>query len=270
MKIKLFIFFFSLIFFSFWFPSLVSADYTCNIYCSDGSTASYSSCTIDNGYSDGDCTFTCSGTPCGAATATPTPIPTPALPYCTNLGYPPYSCNPSPCSNYPNCSSTNSCICSGSAPYACYGSCIAAPTATPTPTPTRAPTPTPTRTPTPTPAPPAAPTLISPANNATNVSTTPTLSWNSVSGAQCYYAVVPALNLWATTSTSFTVPVTLNNYTSYSWHVIAYSGPKSGSSCTGISSPWSSQWTFTTVAAKICTPGATQYVCSNTSCPSPQ
>jgi hypothetical protein len=95
---------------------------------------------------------------------------------------------------------------------------------------------------------PSAPTLVSPANGATGVSTTPTLSWNSVSGADRYEVEVHGnsgftniifqnLNV---TGTSVAVSPALQNGTTYYWRVrAANEGGPSG---------WSSR-SFTTVVA---------------------
>jgi hypothetical protein len=75
---------------------------------------------------------------------------------------------------------------------------------------------------------PGVPTLVSPANAATGVSLTPTLTWNSVFGATSYQVQV-ATNSGFTgtvvtqsglTSTNY-VPPTLSTSTAYFWHVLA-------------------------------------------------
>jgi hypothetical protein len=99
-----------------------------------------------------------------------------------------------------------------------------------------------------TPAPiPPAPVLASPSNNAVNVSTNPSLSWNASSGAEFYRLQVATSNNFSTTvadqngitSTSFTVNG-LSNSTQYYWRVNA-------SNSSGTSS-WSSVFSFTTAA----------------------
>jgi hypothetical protein len=93
-----------------------------------------------------------------------------------------------------------------------------------------------------------APVLVSPANGATNASTTPTLSWSAVSCATSYglqVATTPSFSPPSTvvinqtaTGTSFTVSTPLSNNTTYYWHVNA---KKSGET-----SAWSPAWSFTT------------------------
>lgn len=75
-------------------------------------------------------------------------------------------------------------------------------------------------------APPAglpAPILVSPANGATGLSTTPTLTWSSVPGAVAYAANILGVNTGIVTGTSFTVPAAwgLTTGTTYSWSVRA-------------------------------------------------
>jgi photosystem II stability/assembly factor-like uncharacterized protein len=97
------------------------------------------------------------------------------------------------------------------------------------------------------PTPPATPTLVSPANGATNQSTTPTLSWNASSGATSYHLQLSTSSLFATTivddstltGTSRQVSGLAEN-TTYYWHV-------SASNSAGTSS-YSSTWSFTTSA----------------------
>jgi subtilisin family serine protease len=75
---------------------------------------------------------------------------------------------------------------------------------------------------------PAAPTLISPANGATNVSKTPTLSWNASTGATSYQVQVSTSSTFTTltrdlsgiTTTSTTL-ATLSGRTRYYWRVNA-------------------------------------------------
>src|SRR5436190_18722531 len=73
--------------------------------------------------------------------------------------------------------------------------------------------------------PPSAPTLLSPSNGATNVSTSPALSWNAATGATSYDVYLGTSNppgLYSTnvTDTSLNVgPLTAN--TTYYWKVTA-------------------------------------------------
>jgi hypothetical protein len=92
---------------------------------------------------------------------------------------------------------------------------------------------------------PAAPALASPENNATGVSTDPTLSWNASSGATSYMVEVATdpefLNIAFQGGISGTSqPVSgLLNETLYYWRVNATN--------TGGTSDWSTVWNFTTV-----------------------
>lgn len=100
---------------------------------------------------------------------------------------------------------------------------------------------------TPPPTPPAAPVLSSPANGATGISTSPTLSWYASSGASTYGVEVSTVSDFSTlvvdrsglTTTSTTVTGLAAN-TLYYWRVNA----------TNVAgdSPWSTVWSFTTVA----------------------
>jgi hypothetical protein len=91
--------------------------------------------------------------------------------------------------------------------------------------------------------PPATPVLVSPANNATNVTRTPTLDWNSSAGATSY-----DLYLGTSTTPAFYVNTSATNYsvgtlalgTKYYWYVVARNSA-------GTSSP-SSTFNFTTVS----------------------
>jgi hypothetical protein len=95
--------------------------------------------------------------------------------------------------------------------------------------------------------PPAAPTLSSPADLATGISTTPTLQWNSVSGAVSYTVQVATSSSFTSlvfaqpgvTSTQVTVTPGLVLNTMYFWRVNATN------SCVA-TSPWSSYRRFTT------------------------
>ncbi len=102
-----------------------------------------------------------------------------------------------------------------------------------------------------TPTPPSAPTLSSPANGATGVSTSPTLSWNASSGATSYRLQVSTSSAFSTTVfdqsgiTSTSQAVTgLANGTLYYWRVNA--------SNTAGTSAWSSVWSFTTTSTAPC------------------
>ena len=76
--------------------------------------------------------------------------------------------------------------------------------------------------------PPPAPTLVSPLNGSTNVSRTPTLTWNASSGATSYRVQVSTSSTFGTTvfdqsgvtSTSVTLPQ-LGSRVDYYWHVNA-------------------------------------------------
>lgn len=99
----------------------------------------------------------------------------------------------------------------------------------------------------PPPSPPAAPVLASPANGATGVSTSPTLSWNASAGASSYEVQVSTAPTFGTlvsdqpglTGTSTTVSGLASN-TTYYWRVNATNA--------GGTSPWSTTFSFTTGA----------------------
>jgi hypothetical protein len=93
---------------------------------------------------------------------------------------------------------------------------------------------------------PVAPTLSSPANLATNVSRTPTMSWNAVTGAATYeiqistradFSVVTFGSSGLTTR-SIRVSPQLGSRTVYQWRVRARNATGTG--------PWSTTRTFTT------------------------
>ena len=94
----------------------------------------------------------------------------------------------------------------------------------------------------------ASPALASPANAATGISLTPTLSWNAVAGAVSYQLQVslssdfsaPFFNQSNITGTSLQVSGLANN-TLYYWHVNATN--------TAGTSTYSSAWSFTTIVA---------------------
>jgi hypothetical protein len=97
---------------------------------------------------------------------------------------------------------------------------------------------------------PGAPTLTSPSSGSTNLSTAPTLSWGTVTGAATY-------NVLVSTSTSFTTTVSsqtgvaglsvsessLANNTIYYWEVSATNAGGTGT--------WSAVWSFTTSTTSI-------------------
>jgi hypothetical protein len=101
---------------------------------------------------------------------------------------------------------------------------------------------------------PATPTLASPGNNATNVSLTPTLSWNAAVRAQTYQVQVSTASNFGTTvinqsgitATSYAVTSALQYNTKYYWRVRA--------SNDGRNSDWSTARTFTTIIAAPATP----------------
>ncbi|TPE42501.1 LamG-like jellyroll fold domain-containing protein [Pontibacter mangrovi] len=103
---------------------------------------------------------------------------------------------------------------------------------------------------------PAAPTLASPANQATNLALSPTLSWNAVSGADSYQVQVSTssgfsstvLNKSNLTGTSVTAS-NLAESTTYYWRARATNGAGTGS--------WSSVWSFTTGSSNTETPPPT-------------
>ncbi len=101
-------------------------------------------------------------------------------------------------------------------------------------------------------------TLLTPANNAVNVTPTPTFTWSAASQAASYRfdiatdagftnIVHSAAGL---TGTSYVLPITLNTSVRYYWRVYA------DNAC-GTAGP-SATWSFTTLAAPgDCSPGAT-------------
>ncbi len=103
-----------------------------------------------------------------------------------------------------------------------------------------------------------APTLLAPANLASNVCVTPTLSWNSVPAATSYQLQVSTSTAFTSTlydnagltSTGVTLPALTRGQT-YFWRVNA-SGP-------GGTSPWSSVWSFGTRAVTITAGGPTTF-----------
>jgi uncharacterized delta-60 repeat protein len=91
-------------------------------------------------------------------------------------------------------------------------------------------------------------TLISPSNNASNVSLTPSFSWNNASLAAKYELQVSTSNTFATPVVSqptlsvsnYTVATPLNINTVYYWRARASNSAGNGA--------WSSIWSFTTLA----------------------
>jgi Secretion system C-terminal sorting domain len=97
-------------------------------------------------------------------------------------------------------------------------------------------------------APPVQPILVSPLNNSTNISTTPTLDWDSVPYAASYRVQIstdPAFgntitNISGLTASQYNVPGgTLENNTLYYWRVNATNTAGTG--------PYSAVWNFRTV-----------------------
>jgi hypothetical protein len=95
---------------------------------------------------------------------------------------------------------------------------------------------------------PPAPVLISPANGATGVSLTPTLTWNASSGAASYDVYFggthPPVLVANTTGTSY-APATLVGGALYYWQIVAKNSAGSASSAT---------WSFTTQASALPAP----------------
>jgi hypothetical protein len=93
---------------------------------------------------------------------------------------------------------------------------------------------------------PVAPTLSSPANLATNVTRTPTMSWNAVTGAATYEIQISTTNTFSAvtfgrtglTARSIRVSPQLGSRTAYFWRVRAVN--------TAGTSPWSDVTSFTT------------------------
>ncbi len=108
---------------------------------------------------------------------------------------------------------------------------------------------------------PAGPALVSPANAATNVATTPTFSWNAVAGASSYTLeiatdptfVTIAISASGLTGTSYTPPAPLNTGALFYWRVRAISACGT--------SPYAAVFHFSTAAAAgDCSVGATPNV----------
>jgi hypothetical protein len=104
---------------------------------------------------------------------------------------------------------------------------------------------------------PIAPTLVSPANAATGIAISPTLSWNTSTGASSYRVQVSTVSNFATTvydqsgiaSTSTLVTPALANNTPYYWRVNATN--------TQGTSEWSAERSFTTIALGTAPPAPT-------------
>ena len=101
--------------------------------------------------------------------------------------------------------------------------------------------------------PPAIPVLLSPANNETNVSITPTLSWNASSTATSYRLQVSSSSTFSnyiyddSTLTGTNKQISgLNNLTKYYWRVSAKNNYGTSSSSSG--------WNFTTIGTAPSTP----------------
>lgn len=108
---------------------------------------------------------------------------------------------------------------------------------------------------------PAAPANPSPANGATSVSITPTLTWSASSGAtsyDVYFGTSSSPALVTTTSSTSYAPATLVNSGTYYWKVVAKNSAGSASSAV---------WSFITVS--VAAPPVTSSVPSKPSNPSP-
>lgn len=98
---------------------------------------------------------------------------------------------------------------------------------------------------------PSAPTLLSPSNNSTNVNLTPTLFWNTVSGATSYKVIVSSMITFGNVIDSITLTTNqrtipsgrLNIASTYYWKVLAHNQYSS--------SPWSEAWNFSTIISNI-------------------
>ncbi|MCK9398715.1 MAG: T9SS type A sorting domain-containing protein [Bacteroidales bacterium] len=102
--------------------------------------------------------------------------------------------------------------------------------------------------------PPVAPTLISPPNNSTGISVTPTLDWNDVSTASSYRVQVSVSSSFSSTivdvsnltTSSYTIPGGILSYGAlYYWRVNATNSIDT--------SPWSAIWNFTTIQQYLIT-----------------
>jgi uncharacterized protein (TIGR02145 family) len=95
---------------------------------------------------------------------------------------------------------------------------------------------------------PSSPTLTSPSNGATSISTTPTLTWGTVSGAATYRVQVSNVSTFSSllindstvTLGNKAINTTLSTFTMYYWRVNAKN--------VGGTSVWSPTWSFTTGA----------------------
>lgn len=102
------------------------------------------------------------------------------------------------------------------------------------------------------------PTLLSPANNTANLCTSPTLQWNSVSGATSYRLQVASDATFATVAvdnsslTGTSTQVTgLSPATTYYWRM--------NSTSTSGTSAWSTVWSFTTMSASVTANGPASF-----------
>ena len=96
---------------------------------------------------------------------------------------------------------------------------------------------------------PAAPTLSSPPNQAVGQPTTPTLTWQAVSGATSYTVYLDTFNPpqqnYTVTGASFTPSAALQGSGIYYWYVVGNSGSMAG--------PASATWSFSVVATPTTT-----------------
>jgi aqualysin 1 len=97
----------------------------------------------------------------------------------------------------------------------------------------------------PPPPPPAAPTLVSPANGATGVSTSPTLTWNASATATSYRVQVATdAGFTNVVSDQANLPGTSANVTGLAGNTVHYW--RVNASNAGGTGPWSTVWSFTT------------------------
>ena len=96
----------------------------------------------------------------------------------------------------------------------------------------------------PTPGPPSVPVLTAPANGATGVAVTPTLTWSTATGAtsyDVYFGTSSTPPMVTNVTTTSYAPATLSNGTTYYWHIEA----RNNVGTTDSGAPWS----FTTIVA---------------------